>query len=190
MKKWTDCMLELFLAAIIVFVIFSGIKGWIPKTGYIDSEIRRDTLYIPVVIRDTVILAETRQITRIDTVMVETPGSKVPVEIQLPFELKTYEGEHYSLDVSGYKPKLERIDIFYDREKVIETRTNTVLRSPAWQAGITAGYYYAPGVNAEYVGARFRYNWKRFSFEGTGAYSPSTQSPFVQASVGFDLIQK
>lgn len=190
MNKWAEYMLQLFLAAVMVFVITFGFKGIARKSPYIDTQINRDTLYFPVFIRDTVILTQTRQISRIDTVLVEIPGVEVPVEIRLPFELKTYEGEHYSLDVSGYNPELERIDIFYDREKVIETRTNTVLRPPAWQAGITAGYYYSPGANTEYVGARFRYNWKRFSFEGTGAYSPSAQSPFIQASVGFDLIQK
>ena len=65
------------------------------------------------------------------------------VFVPIPIERKTYKGEDYFAEISGYKANLERIEV-YPKTKVIskmETTTQTVTHSNRLRLGIEANYY-------------------------------------------------
>jgi hypothetical protein len=183
--KWRDVIITVILLAL-AFII--GAKCSRVDTGN-PPVVLRDTVVKYIHVRDTVILTETRQISRIDTVLVEVHGDTVKVPVSLPFELKTYKTENYSLDISGYKPQLERIEITQKVQTITERVTNTVIKPPKWQVGAVSGIGYY-GSAAEYIGIRGRYNYGRLNVEGVAGYSPSLECPIIEARVGFDIIKR
>ena len=126
---------------------------------------------------------ETEVITKIDTLLVEKP---VPVEVRivdtmliavtdtvhlndtvyltLPRETKVYGDSTYTAQVSGYRPSLDWIEIYPQRE--VETRTISVDSRKRWGIGLQAGYgAYAAGGQvklAPYVGVGISYDILRW----------------------------
>lgn len=184
MKDWKN----IIVLAIIIFGAY--MMGTMQKKPInIDPETKRDTIVIREHIRDTIFEPETHILERRDTLMVQLPGDTTFVEITVPFELKTYRTDNYSLDISGIKPKLERIELFPETKIVTEYRTKTVIQPPSWQAGAIAGYQISALGSYEYVGARARYNFGALNIEGTAGYSFSLKSPMAEITIGIDLFR-
>ena len=105
-----------------------------------------DTLLLPVPITDTLMLHDT-------------------VFVHLPIEQLQYSDPRYTAWVSGYRPKLDSIRIYQQREFITkEIKTGT--KSKRWGIGLQAGY----GVSlhngqihpAPYIGVGLSYsliNW-------------------------------
>lgn len=85
--------------------------------------------------------------------------------IVLPVQTKTYEGDDYRLQISGYRPNLDWIETF-PRTKYITTETISVDPRKRWGIGIQAGYGVSlPGGKAQiapYIGVGISYNFLRF----------------------------
>lgn len=118
-----------------------------------------DTLYI----RDT-ITRETPVFTRVyvrDTIRVQVCDT---LFVELPREVRIYEDTLYRAEVSGYRPSLDRIDI-YQQERVITrdiTQLVEVKRNARWGIGVQVGYgigMHAGAVYASpYIGVGVSYN--------------------------------
>lgn len=93
----------------------------------------RDTLFVerpvPVEVRvvDTMLVAVTDTVTVGDTVY-----------LSLPREVKVYGDSTYTAQVSGYRPALDWIEIYPQREVV--TRNIFVYSRKRWGIGLQAGY--------------------------------------------------
>lgn len=183
-----------------LWAILCGILGVIYVAFYIGKTIRngelsepiiqRDTIFRRELIRDTVKLTETRFLSRIDTIVVQLPGDTTKVAVSLQFERKTYATENYRLDITGYKPELESIEVFPVTKEIIQNQFQNVRVVPTWQAGVVIGAQAVPGWHNEYLGARARYNSGRFNFEATIGYNPWENKPYGEVKVGFDIIKK
>lgn len=187
--SWRDGLLWF----LVILIAIGVIGAWCErrKSSPVDSPVLIiDTVWKERIVKDTVILVKTREILTNDTVWVQLPGDTIKVPVSLPFTQKTYEGEFYSLWVSGYKPQLDSITLKFPEPTIRQTQTKTLIQAPKIQAGLIAGYMIAPGMNAEIFGVRLRRNWNRFSLEGMASYSPSLQKPVIGISAGFDLIKR
>ena len=105
-----------------------------------------DTLLLPVPITDTLMLHDT-------------------IFVHLPIEQRQYSDPRYTAWVSGYRPQLDSIRIYQQRE-FITKEIKTVTKSKRWGIGLQAGY----GVSlhngqvfpAPYIGVGLSYsivNW-------------------------------
>ena len=79
-----------------------------------------DTLLLPVPITDTLMLHDT-------------------VLVHLPIEQRQYSDLRYTAWVSGYRPQLDSIQIYQQRE-FITKEIKTVTKPNRWGLGLQAGY--------------------------------------------------
>ena len=105
-----------------------------------------DTLLLPVPITDTLMLHDT-------------------VLVHLPIEQRQYSDPRYTAWVSGYRPQLDSIRIYQQRE-FITKEIKTVTKSKRWGIGLQAGYGIALHKGqihpAPYIGVGLSYsliNW-------------------------------
>lgn len=108
-------------------------------------EIVRDTVYI----RDTVIVEKPigRSSKVVDTMYVpvhDTTRIHDTLYVSLPYEVKTYKGDDYYAEVSGYNPSLYYLEVYPKREVV--TKTEKILRSNLLSFGLEASYADTPFV--------------------------------------------
>lgn len=101
--------------------------------------IRRDT--ITVVKTDTIRITKVREVEKkiIDTILVQVKDTIILNDttfIQLPREQKIYEAENYKAWVSGYRPKLDSLNIY--QKTIIKEVTNTIEKN--WGLGVMGGY--------------------------------------------------
>lgn len=125
-----------------------------PSTVYIKG----DTVRIRDTIRDTIPIPVKETLKRTDTVylpiLIDTTtyrtveGDSVPVLI--PITSKEYKTDDYRAVVSGYKPSLDSMEVY--REKEIITLKPKRKR---WGLGLQVGYGYPSGL---YVGGGVSYN--------------------------------
>lgn len=100
---------------------------------------------------DTVLLFAT------DTLMVHDT-----MFVRLPVEEKLYSGNDYKLQVSGYRPSLDWIELYPKTVTVRETQTISVPSRKRWGIGVQVGYGAAlhdrQVVLSPYVGIGVSYN--------------------------------
>lgn len=101
--------------------------------------IKRDT--ITVVKTDTIRITKVKEIEKkvVDTILVAVKDTIIlndTTYIQLPREQKIYTGENYKAWVSGYRPKLDSLNIY--EKTIIKEVTNTIERK--WGLGVMGGY--------------------------------------------------
>lgn len=100
-----------------------------------DTIVRFDTITIdkPVAItrekKDTILVCLTDTIRILDTLY-----------IGLPMETKTYKGEEYYAEVSGYKPSLDMIQVYPKTEIITETRREVIRQKNYLSVGTEVGY--------------------------------------------------
>lgn len=141
MNRLTSAIIGVIIAMIALYSLRSWLCSTLSKP---EIECRVDTVVIREYVRDTVIITNTHQISRIDTVMVYLPGDTVKVAVTLPFELKTFQTENYRATVSGYKPMLESIDLFMPTKIITQTHHTTTIMPPTWEGGIVVAAQVAP----------------------------------------------
>lgn len=156
---------NLILSLIVGLVAGFGLSSafYCPRLRGDVVEIRRDTtitvdtnIYInPLPVNVEISINET----------ITVPPSDITVTedslIVLPMQTKTYEGDDYRCQVSGYQPSLDWIEV-YPETRYITTETMITQRKKRWGIGIHAGY----GVSAvgntvklgPYLGVGISYN--------------------------------
>lgn len=102
------------------------------------------------VFRDTIVLKDTIQV------------------IDIPMERVTYQDSLYKAILSGYKPRLESMEI-YAPHTIINTNTeqiNTIYRNDfsRWSLGLSGGYAITNNGLSPYIGVGINYNiirWRK-----------------------------
>ena len=103
----------------------------------------------------------------VDTMVVSVTEFQVVHDtafVQLPREQVEYRDTSYRAVVSGFRPRLEELEI-YQREKVVTIQTEKVVRVPdakRWGVGVQAGYGITPAGPQPYLGLGVSYNFLRF----------------------------
>lgn len=159
---------RLVFAAVAVLLIaaasFFGGRKYEKRFKAPYNDFKRDTLVITRI--DTINAFYPVEIERkvVDTLLVQVAPDTIRVRdtiyMQLPVEKVAYKDSNYFAVVSGYRPRLEQIEI-YQRERIV-TITE---RAPArrWGLGVTAGYGVYPGGVTPYVGVGVTYNLLQWS---------------------------
>jgi hypothetical protein len=101
--------------------------------------IKRDTVTVTKI--DTIRVTKVKEIEKkvIDTILVAVKDTIIlndTTYIQLPREQKIYTGENYKAWVSGYRPKLDSLNIY--EKTIIKEVTNTIEKK--WGLGVMGGY--------------------------------------------------
>ena len=76
----------------------------------------------------------------------DTIRIKDSVFVALPMEKKIYRGEDYLAEISGYKPNLERIEVYPKTTTIKETIAQTVTNRNALALGLEANYINSPYI--------------------------------------------
>lgn len=102
-------------------------------------EVQRDTLYV----RDTISIEKPKMVRYEvrDTMYVavrDTTRIHDTLYVSLPYEVKTYKGEDYYAEVSGYNPSLYYLEVYPKREVV--TRTEKVYNRNELSLGMEIGH--------------------------------------------------
>jgi hypothetical protein len=145
-KKYKDiiiCVLSGFLLAMVLFFIFtkktSQNEDMVANIKSIDTVVVRDTLRIEVPVekikyRDRII---------VDTLYLQTPQDTTP----LPIEEKVYEDSISTIQISGYKPQIDKIEYHIPQKTVYVDKVVEVPQTKKWwedrfifSAGVYTGY--------------------------------------------------
>ena len=110
-------------------------------------DIQRDTTFI----RDTHIIEKPVLVERTskETLLVEvhdTTRIHDTLYIALPMEKKIYKGEDYLAEISGYKPSLDRMEVYPKNTIITETVTQTVTHRNTLGLGLEMTYTSYPYI--------------------------------------------
>lgn len=129
------------------------------------------------VVRDTLIVRDTVRIEKpvakfvhtTDTMLVfatDTVRIRDTVYVRIPVETKEYSAEDYRLQVSGYRPALDWIEVYPKTVTVTQTQTVEVAKKTRWGIGVQVGYGAALNgkqvVLSPYVGLGISYHFIRW----------------------------
>ena len=146
------------LAALALLFMASAARGLTHRC----SEITLPERVVEVVRTDTLVIERpvpvwTRIVDTILVPIVDTVHVHDTAYIALGIERKEYRDSTYAAVISGYRPELERIEVYPRTVSITKTITETA-RNRRFGLGIHAGY----GVTSEglspYVGAGLSYN--------------------------------
>lgn len=135
-----------------------------PKQYVETTIIERDTTYVT----DTHTIEKPVPVTRVvrDTILVlvtDTLHLRDSIFITLPKETKTYKGEEYYAEVSGYKPNLDVIKVYPKTELITETRREIVRQKN----------FLSVGAEVQYIGNFYTYayvEYERMLHKNLGIY--------------------
>lgn len=173
----------------LITIIFFSIIFTIKRGERVIHDFKTDTTYIYTQFRDTIYLAKTEYVDRVDTVYVYDTLSGQSIHIPLQFERKTYQTDNYSLDIVGYKPSLERIELYPKTQVITNTHTLTKTIPPKWQSGAILGSNFGINDPYYYIGGRIRYNKGIFNAEVVLGYSPNINNVIGEARIGIDFFR-
>lgn len=114
--------------------------GWLRPRKAVPAETVRDTLIVRDTLRDTVPRPVLVRFDHWDTLRVavrttDTLRDSVYIPVPIPIERKEYRTDDYRAIVSGYRPRLDLMEVYR------KTRTVTVTKEPKrWGIGPTAGF--------------------------------------------------
>lgn len=132
---------KLILLGLLLLAV--GAAGFVLGRRSMPQITRVETQVDTLVIRDT-ITRETPRFTRVyvrDSIYVIVRDTlTVKDTVWLPREVKVYEDERYRAEVSGYRPSLDRIDIYTQDRVVTQEVVKTVTKKTRWGVGLQAGY--------------------------------------------------
>lgn len=103
------------------------------------------------IVRDTLIVHDTVRVEKpvakyvrtVDTILLfatDTLMVRDTVFVRLPVEEKLYSSNDYKLQVSGYRPNLDWIEVYPTTVTVRETQTISVPSRKRWGIGVQVGY--------------------------------------------------
>ena len=137
-----------FLLAMVFFIIFdnktSQNASKVANIKSIDTVVVRDTLRIEVPVEK--IKYKDRKV--VDTLYLQTPQDTTP----LPIEEKVYEDSISTIQISGYKPQIDKIEYHIPQKTVYVDKVVEVPQTKKWYEDrfvISAGVYtgYSPIYN-------------------------------------------
>ncbi|MCM1176690.1 MAG: hypothetical protein NC308_01195 [Clostridium sp.] len=122
--------------------------------------------------RDTITMTDTLFIEFPIVVDIEISENEIEIPIPdiiiksdslvvLPIEVKTYEGDGYKAQISGYRPNLEWIELYPETNYVTK---ETIVRKPSgrWSVGLQTGYGLTLNsgriAHGPYIGIGISYN--------------------------------
>lgn len=137
------CVLSGFLLAMVFFIIFDNKTSQNANKGAniksIDTVVVRDTLRIEVPVEK--IKYRDRKV--VDTLYLQTPQDTTP----LPVEEKVYEDSISTIQISGYKPQIDKIEYHIPQKTVYVDKVVEVPQVKKWyedrfifSAGVYTGY--------------------------------------------------
>ena len=142
----------------ILVCLLVGVVVWMRCNPHDPSPVyvKGDTVRIRDTIRDTIPKPVKETLKRTDTVylpiLIDTTTDRTveddSVPVIIPIASKEYKTDDYRAVVSGYKPSLDFMEVY--REKEIIT-----LKPKRWGLGLQVGYGYPSGL---YVGGGVSYN--------------------------------
>lgn len=115
--------------------------------------VKSDTIRVT----DTVMVVKPQPIERkvVDTIVVHTTDTfEREVTVTLPREEITYEDTAYRAVVSGYRPSLDSLTIYHQREYI---KTTEQLPAPRWSVSIQGGVGVTPKGLQPYIGVGLTY---------------------------------
>lgn len=112
-----------------------------PKQYVETTIVQKDT----TIVRDTLTIAKPVAVTKVkrDTILVcltDTIKIKDTLYVALPMETKTYKGEDYYAEVSGYRPSLDVIQVYPKTQYVTETKRDVVRQKNFFSIGTEVAY--------------------------------------------------
>ena len=136
---------------ILVCLLF-GVIVWMrchphdPSTVYI----KRDTVHIRDTVRATIPQPVKETPKRIDTVylpiLIDTTTDRTvegdSISVLIPITSKEYETDDYRAIVSGYKPSLDFMEVYRDKEIIT---LSPLQKKKHWGLGLQTGYGYPSG---------------------------------------------
>lgn len=137
------CVLSGFLLAMVFFIIFDNKTSQNASKGAniksIDTVVVRDTLRIEVPVEK--IKYRDRKV--VDTLYLQPPQDTTP----LPIEEKVYEDSISTIQISGYKPQIDKIEYHIPQKTVYVDKVVEVPQVKKWyedrfifSAGVYTGY--------------------------------------------------
>lgn len=137
------CVLSGFLLAMVFFIIFDNKTSQNASKGAniksIDTVVVRDTLRIEVPVEK--IKYRDRKV--VDTLYLQTPQDTTP----LPIEQKHYQDSISTIQISGYKPQIDKIEYHIPQKTVYVDKVVEVPQVKKWyedrfifSAGVYTGY--------------------------------------------------
>lgn len=137
------CVLSGFLLAMVFFIILDNKTSQNASKGAniksIDTVVVRDTLRIEVPVEKI----KYRDIKVVDTLYLQTPQDTTP----LPIEEKVYEDSISTIQISGYKPQIDKIEYHIPQKTVYVDKVVEVPQVKKWyedrfifSAGVYTGY--------------------------------------------------
>ena len=124
-----------------LLLILGGVVGWFIRPNYIREVTQKVTDTLVVI--DTHIIEKPVLVERTvkDSLLVaihDTIRIKDSVFVPIPIEKKIYKGEDYYAEISGYKPSLDRIEV-YPKTTTITT-TQSILKHNTLALGAELQY--------------------------------------------------
>lgn len=131
-----------------------------------DTVILRDTLRVsrPVPVREEVVryvtvrvTADSSNVAKIGKDSIAAPTTAADhfpdtaQTVMLPITQQVYRDTAYTAWVSGYRPRLDSIEV-YPRTLIVRTASQSACKPRRWSFGIQAGYGYTPRGLQPYVG--------------------------------------
>ena len=186
MKNWKIIVIA-FVAVIGVWLLgyFAGREREPSVRVETETIVKTDTIreYIPVEVaveRTEKVLIEVR-----DTIRVHDT-----LYVALPFEKKFYKSDEYYAEISGYKPRLDYIEVYAKTETI--TKTQTIVKEPAWDFAIELGLDYMVSARQPMlvpnIGASIGY--KRLSIHAeAGLEFGEIVRPYYGTGVRFKLVK-
>ena len=159
MKKNIIIALSILVAGFVIGLVCR------PKQYVETTIVQRDT----TIVRDTLTIAKPVAVTKVrkDTILVyltDTIKIKDTLYVALPMETKTYKGEEYYAEVSGYRPSLDVIRV-YPKTEYITEKTREIVRHKN---------YLSVGTEVEYIDALHNYiyaEYDRMLHKNLGLYA-------------------
>lgn len=159
---------KLLRTAVAIFLIAAAIRictySCTSSNGYTSIEYQADTIRIPhpVSVTSRTIDTMTVLVHATDTLWIHDT-----LYISLPIEQRTYADSTYTAWISGYRPKLDSIQIYPQTTTITNTMTIThSSKQPRFSIGLQAGYGATISNNqvkpAPYVGIGISWNLIQF----------------------------
>lgn len=134
------------IAVLILFIVFRP-----AKVEHVPGEVRRDTIVINRIdtIRDTVPVPVYESVVDSFPFAVPVPGDTVRDTVYLPITQKIYKDSLYTAYVSGYRAKLDSIEV-YSKMQTVFVRERA--KRKRFGLGVQAGYGFLGNKLSPYVG--------------------------------------
>lgn len=134
------------IAVLILFIVFRP-----AKVEHVPGEVLRDTIVINRIdtIRDTVPVPVYESVVDSFPFAVPVPGDTVRDTVYLPITQKIYKDSFYTAYVSGYRAKLDSIEV-YSKMQTVFVRERA--KRKRFGLGVQAGYGFSGNKVSPYVG--------------------------------------